>query len=73
MSAGDFRKVDPIQTVTSIIGIIVFYFISMPAQHFMHAGDPASPERIAARRTAVLDFICAAIFTPAAAQKVCKS
>lgn len=72
MSAGDFRKVDPVQTVTSIIGIIVFYFISMPAQQFMHAGDPASPERISARRAAVLDFICAAIFTPAAAQKVCK-
>src|SRR5436305_7801675 len=73
ISNGDFRRVDPIQTVTSIIGTIVFYFISMPAQHFMHAGDPASPERIAARRAAVLDFICAAIFTPAAAQKVCKS
>src|SRR5229473_5622679 len=72
INSGDFRKVDPIQTVTSIIGTIVFYFISMPAQHFMHAGDPASPERIAARRAAVLDFICAAIFTPAAAQKVCK-
>ena len=72
ISAGDFRNVDPIQTVTSIIGTIVFYFISMPAQQFMHAGDPASPERIAARGAAVLDFICAAVFTPAAAQKVCK-
>ncbi|HEY2113446.1 MAG TPA: TetR family transcriptional regulator, partial [Candidatus Angelobacter sp.] len=72
IAAGDFRKVDPVQTVTSIIGTIVFYFISMPAQQFMHAGDPASPERISARRAAVLDFICAAIFTPAAAQKVCK-
>ena len=72
IAAGDFRKVDPVQTVTSIIGTIVFYFISMPAQQFMHTGDPASPERIAARRTAVLNFICAAVFTPAAAQKVCK-
>ena len=72
ISSGDFRRVDPIQTVTSIIGTIVFYFISMPAQQFMHAGDPASPERISARRAAVLDFICAALFTPAAAQKVCK-
>jgi hypothetical protein len=72
IASGDFRKVDPIQTVTSIIGTIVFYFISMPAQHFMHAGDPASPERIAARRAAVLDFICAAVFTSSAAQKVCK-
>ena len=72
IASGDFLRVDPIQTVTSIISTIVFYFISMPAQQFMHAGDPASPERISVRRAAVLDFICAAIFTPAAAQKVCK-
>jgi TetR/AcrR family transcriptional regulator len=72
IAAGDFRRVDPMQTVTSIIGIIVFYFISIPAQQFMHAGDPSSPERIAQRRAAVVDFICAAIFTPAA-QKACKS
>ncbi|HEY1937972.1 MAG TPA: TetR/AcrR family transcriptional regulator [Candidatus Angelobacter sp.] len=71
ISSGDFRQVDSIQTVTSILGTIVFYFISMPAQHFMHPGDPASPERIAARRSAVLDFICAAVFTPSA-QKACK-
>src|SRR6476660_5387190 len=73
ISAGDFRKVDPVQTVTSIIGTIVFYFISMPAQQIMHAGDPSSPERIAARRTAVLDFIRAAILPTPAAQKVCKA
>jgi len=72
IASGDFRRVDPIHTVTSIIGTIVFYFISLPAQQFMHAGDPASPERIAQRRAAVLDFICAAIFTPAAAQDACK-
>jgi TetR/AcrR family transcriptional regulator len=72
IAAGDFRRVDPIQTVTSIIGIIAFYFISMPAQQFMHAGDPGSPERIAQRRAAVVDFIWAAIFTPAA-QKATKS
>ncbi len=68
--AGDFRQLNPIHTVTSIIGIIVFYFISMPAQQFMHPGDPGSPERIAARRSAVLDFICAAVLTPEAARKV---
>jgi TetR/AcrR family transcriptional regulator len=72
ISTGDFRRVDPIQTVTSIIGTIVFYFISMPAQQFMHAGDPGSPERIALRRAAVLDFICAAIFNPTAAHKATK-
>ena len=72
IASGDFRRVDPMQTVTSILGTIVFYFISMPAQQFMLAGDPASPERIAARRAAVLDFICAAVFTPDAAKKVCQ-
>jgi hypothetical protein len=60
------------QTVTSILGIIVFYFISIPAQQFMHAGDPSSPERIAARRQAMLDFLCAAVLTPEAARKVCQ-
>jgi hypothetical protein len=69
---GDFRQLDPMQTVTSIIGIIVFYFISMPAQQFMRPGDPGSPERIAARRTAMLDFICSAVLTPEAARKVCR-
>jgi TetR/AcrR family transcriptional regulator len=72
IAAGDFRRLDPAQTVTSIIATIVYYFITMPAQQFMHAGDPASPERIAARRDAVLDFICAALFTPAAARTVVK-
>ena len=70
--SGDFRHLDPMQTVTSIIGIIAFYFISMPAQQFMRPGDPASPERIAARRAAVLDFICAAVLTAEAARKVCE-
>ena len=66
IASGDFRRVNPVQTVTSILGTIVFYFISLPAQQIMLAGDPASPERIAQRRTAVVDFIGAAIFTPAA-------
>jgi TetR/AcrR family transcriptional regulator len=70
--SGDFRRLNPTQTVTSIIGIIAFYFISMPVQQFMHPGDPASPERIAARRAAILDFICAAVLTPEAARKVCQ-
>jgi TetR/AcrR family transcriptional regulator len=64
---GDFRKVDPVQTLTSVLGTIVFYFISMPAQQVMRAGDPASPERIAARRVAVLDFVSSALFAPVSA------
>jgi TetR/AcrR family transcriptional regulator len=62
-SKGDFRKgIDPSQTVTSILGTIIFYFISIPAQRLMSTGDPFAPERIAQRRAAVLDFISAAVF-----------
>lgn len=62
---GEFRDVDPLQTLTSILGTIVFYFISLPAQQVVAAasGDPVSPERISARRAAVQDFVAAAIFT----------
>jgi TetR/AcrR family transcriptional regulator len=61
---GDFRPCDPAQTLTSILGVIVFYFISISAQQLMSGGDPFSLERIAARRAAVLDFISAAVFCP---------
>ncbi|HLJ89051.1 MAG TPA: TetR/AcrR family transcriptional regulator [Candidatus Angelobacter sp.] len=66
---GDFRKVDPAQTVTSIFGTIIFYFISIPSQRFTGAGDPFSAERIAARRAAVLDFISAGIFAPSSSHR----
>lgn len=65
IQTADFRKVDAIQTVTSILGIIVFYFISIPAQQVIRGGDPTSAERIAARRAAVLDFVSSALFPPA--------
>jgi TetR/AcrR family transcriptional regulator len=60
---GEFRKVDPRQTVTSILGTIVFYFISIPAMRLMNPSDPFSAERLAARRAAILDFVSAALFT----------
>src|SRR5258708_452167 len=60
---GEFRKVDPRQTVTSILGTIVFYFISIPAMRLVNPSDPFSAERLAARRAAVLDFLSAALFT----------
>jgi TetR/AcrR family transcriptional regulator len=68
MSSGEFRKLEPAQALTSIHGTIVFYFISVPAQQLLASGDPFAPERIAARRAAVLDFISAAVFS-APAQK----
>ena len=66
--SGDFRaELDPAQTMTSILGAIVFYFISIPAQKLMTSGDPFAPARIAERRAAVLDFVSAAVFSPAGA------
>ena len=63
-ASGDFRPCDPQQTITSILGVIVFYFVSIPTQQLMASGDPFSRERIAARRAAVLDFVTAAVLTP---------
>ena len=60
--AGMFRKVDILQFLPSMIAIIVFYFSSTPMLRAIMPGDPLSPERIAARRAAVLDFISAALF-----------
>jgi TetR/AcrR family transcriptional regulator len=59
---GDFRPVDPLHFVPSMIAVIVFYFTSAPVTRVMTGKDPMSKERIAARRAAVLDFISAALF-----------
>jgi TetR/AcrR family transcriptional regulator len=59
---GEFRPVDPIHFIPSMIAVIVFYFTSAPAIRLMSGKDPLSPERVAGRRAAVLDFISAALF-----------
>jgi TetR/AcrR family transcriptional regulator len=64
-ASGEFRVVDPLHFVPSMIAVIVFYFTSAPVMRLMTGKDPMSPERVAARRAAVLDFISAALFEPA--------
>jgi len=59
---GDFRPVDPRQFTISMVGIIVHYFVSAPLQEAITGEDPLAPERLAARREAVLDLIGAALF-----------
>jgi TetR/AcrR family transcriptional regulator len=59
---GAFRKVDPTHFVPSMIAMIVFYFSSAPVMRRVFRFDPLTPERIAERRAAVLDFISAALF-----------
>ena len=68
IAAGEFRPVDPQQFVPSMIAVIVFYFSSLPVIRQTVPGDPLSPERVAARRAAVLDFISAALFVPRPAE-----
>ncbi len=62
--SGDFRPVDPLHFVPSMIAIITFYFLTAPIMKVMAGFDPMSPERVAERRRAVLDFIANALFTP---------
>ena len=61
---GEFRKVDPVQFIPSMIAMIVFYFSSAPVMQRIVHFNPLAPERIAERRAAVLDFISAALFRP---------
>jgi TetR/AcrR family transcriptional regulator len=61
-AAGEFRPVDPLHFVPSMIAVIVFYFTSAPVMRVMTGKDPLSSERVAARRAAVLDLISAALF-----------
>ena len=61
---GEFRPVDPVHFVPSMIAVIVFYFSSAPVMRRIVRFDPLSPAKIAERRAAVLDFISAALFKP---------
>jgi TetR/AcrR family transcriptional regulator len=60
--SGEFRPVDPMQFVPTMISAIVFYFLNAPVMRLVTGADPLSKERVAARRAAVLDFIAAALF-----------
>lgn len=69
IASSDFRPVDPWQFIPSMISVIVFYFTSAPAMRMMSGNDPLSPERVAQRRAAVLDFVATALFNPASDSK----
>ncbi len=62
-AGGDFRPVDPIQFVPSMVAVIVFYFSAAPVIKTLLQVDPLSPQKIAERRAFVLDFISSALFT----------
>jgi len=62
VECGQFRQIDVIQFIPSMVASIVFYFVTAPVQQKLRGGDPFSPEAINARREAVLDFVAAALF-----------
>lgn len=64
ISQGEFRPIKTEHFVPSIIAMIVFYFSSAPMIQKIIGFNPLSPQRIAERRAAVLDFISAALFQP---------
>ena len=63
---GEFRPVNPLHFVPSMISVIVFFFNTVPVMKVMTGLDPMSPEHLAERRAAVVDFISAALFVPEA-------
>jgi TetR/AcrR family transcriptional regulator len=58
-----FRAVNPMDFLPSMVGIIIFYFSTAPAMKTLLKIDPLSKERIVERRKFVLEFIAAALFT----------
>jgi TetR/AcrR family transcriptional regulator len=62
IAQGEFRPVDPVHFIPSMISMIVFYFSGSPVMRKLFGFNPFTPERIAERRAAVLDFISAALF-----------
>ena len=64
IAEGEFRKIDPAHFIPSMVAMIIFYFSSAPLMQKIVRFNPLTPERIAERRAAVLDFISAALFRP---------
>jgi len=67
MESGEFRRVDPMHFIFSVVAMNVFYFSSVPVLRILFHGDPLTPQRVAERRAAVLDLVAAALFAPAPA------
>jgi TetR/AcrR family transcriptional regulator len=57
IARGEFRRVDPRNTVVTLIAMTVFYFAAAPVLAEIWRCDPLTPQRVAARRRAVLDFL----------------
>ena len=62
IEAEEFRAVNPMDFLPSVVGVIIFYFGAAPLMKTLLKVDPLSAERIRERRAFVLDFISVALF-----------
>ncbi len=62
IETGEFRAVNPMDFVPSVVGVIIFYFSAAPLMKTLVKVDPLSEKRIRERRAFVLEFISAALF-----------
>lgn len=56
---GEIRPGDPMNTILSIVGLTVFYFVSTPVARAIGRQDPFSPEALRNRRVALIDHVTA--------------
>ncbi len=64
IAAGEFRAVNPMDFLPSVVGVIIFYFSAAPLMKALTKIDPLSARRIRERREFVLEFISKALFQP---------
>src|ERR1700757_2547083 len=64
IESGEFRDVNPVHFVPSMVAMIVFYFSSAPVMQKIVGFNLLTPERIAERRAAVVDFYFASFVRP---------
>jgi TetR/AcrR family transcriptional regulator len=62
-ASGELRAVDGGSTLSAMIGMNVFYFISAPILRTVRGADPFSPRARRAHVASSLDFLAAALFT----------
>ncbi|MGC2211478.1 MAG: TetR/AcrR family transcriptional regulator [Candidatus Korobacteraceae bacterium] len=63
IASGELRPVEGAGTLSAVIGMNVFYFISAPIMRALRGADPFSPRARRAHIASSLDFIAASLFT----------
>jgi TetR/AcrR family transcriptional regulator len=62
IAAGELRRVEGASTLSAVVGMNVFYFISAPIMRAVRGCDPFSPRARRAHIANALDLIAAALF-----------